>query len=227
MQADGFGWWLKRLGSQLALFDLVRIDHFRGFEAYWEIPGKDKDARNGRWVKAPGRALLDALFKAYHPLPIVAENLGLITEEVEALRLDYQLPGMLVLQFAFDGNPDNPHLPENHQAVDVVYTGTHDNDTSLGWYQQLDDGARQYINDCLEEYKDVMPWSLIRAALASDGQLSIVPLQDFLELGNEHRMNLPGTAAGTNWRWRFSWSQFPDGLAARIRQLNKQYQRLP
>lgn len=224
MQADGFEWWLARLRSQLQLFDLIRIDHFRGFEAFWEIPGNDKDARNGRWVKAPGREFLQACFKAFPGLPLVAENLGLITDEVEALRREFNLPGMLVLQFGFDGNSDNPHLPHFHTALDVIYTGTHDNDTTLGWYAELDSKSRAYITEYFLGATDPMPWVLIKAALASVSKMTIIPLQDFLELDGNHRMNMPGTT-DNNWSWRFDWSQVPPSLSAEIKHVLKLYGR--
>lgn len=217
MQADGFKWWLARLRSQLQLFDLIRIDHFRGFEAFWEIPGQDKDARNGRWVKAPGREFLQACFEAFPDLPLVAENLGVITEEVEALRHEFNLPGMLVLQFGFDGNAHNPHLPHYHTALDVIYTGTHDNDTTLGWYATLDDHSRAYIAEYFCGAADPMPWLLIKAALASVAKMTLIPMQDFLALDGEHRMNMPGTTVN-NWSWRFGWDQVPEGLAGKIKQ---------
>ncbi len=225
MEADGFNWWVARIASQLQMFDLIRIDHFRGFEAFWEIPGQDKDARNGRWVKAPGRALLRKCFDTFHELPLVAENLGLITDEVEALRHEFNLPGMLVLQFAFDGNPRNPHLPHNHLPLDVIYTGTHDNDTSLGWYDSLNEHDLDYVRHYLGPTTETMPWALIRTALVSTGRMALIPMQDFLGLDGQHRMNMPGTTAN-NWVWRFDWNQLPTGLAGNIRQLLQVYDRL-
>lgn len=225
MEADGFQWWLARLRTQLNMFDLIRIDHFRGFEAYWEIPGNSHDARLGRWVKAPGDAFLKACCDAYPDLPLVAENLGVITEEVEALRNRYQLPGMLVLQFAFDGNTSNPHLPHNHTQSDVIYSGTHDNDTTLGWYETLAVNHRQQLVQYCFNSTDNMPWLLIVAAMASVGRMAIIPMQDFLELDGEHRMNMPGTA-DKNWMWTFSWDQVDPTLAERIRQMLSTYNRL-
>ena len=224
MEADGFQWWLARLRSQLNLFDLIRVDHFRGFEAFWEIPGKVKDARQGRWVKAPGKALLAACFKEYHSLPLVAENLGVITDEVEALRQDFSLPGMLVLQFGFDGNAENPHLPHRHSLLDVIYTGTHDNDTTVGWYQSLSQTSRKQIDEYFFHAQDTMPWLLIKAAFASVSRMAIVPMQDLLELSSEHRMNMPGTT-DKNWTWRFSWDQVPENLAVKVHKLLALYGR--
>jgi 4-alpha-glucanotransferase len=225
MQADGFQWWLARLRSQLQLFDLIRIDHFRGFEAFWEIPGNDKDARNGRWVKAPGRELLRACFEAYPNLPLVAENLGVITEDVEALRREFNLPGMLVLQFGFDGNALNPHLPHHHKALDVVYTGTHDNDTTLGWYNSLDARSSAYLSEYFCGASDPMPWLLIKAGLSSVAQMTLIPMQDWLSLDGQHRMNMPGTV-NNNWNWRFCWEQVPETLPHDIRHLVSLYGRV-
>lgn len=215
MQASGFAFWLARMHTQLAMFDLIRIDHFRGFEAYWEIPAEDEHAINGSWVAAPGDALFDRLHEEFDPLPLVAEDLGIITPEVEALRQRYNLPGMKILQFAFGDGPDNPYLPFHHPRNTVVYTGTHDNDTTLGWYRSLDDRTRQHVDDYLGRSKEAMPWPLIRSALASRAWLAVIPMQDLLALDNEHRMNLPGTVEG-NWSWRFSWDQVDADLAQRI-----------
>lgn len=225
MAKDGFQWWLARLRTQLQLFDLIRIDHFRGFEAYWEIPGNSHDARLGKWVKAPGEAFLTACFNAYPGLPLVAENLGVITEEVEALRNQFDLPGMLVLQFAFDGNTNNPHLPHNHTRSDVIYTGTHDNDTTLGWWESINDENRKRVQEYCFHSDEEMPWLLIESALASVGRMAIIPMQDFLELDGRHRMNMPGTT-DKNWVWTFSWDQVEPALADRIRQLLAIYHRL-
>ena len=218
MQQEGFQWWVTRLKTQLQLFDLVRIDHFRGFEAYWEIPADHDTAMNGRWVPAPGDALFEVLRRHFDPLPVVAEDLGLITPEVEALRLRHSFPGMKILQFAFDGGPANPYLPHNHHHLAVVYTGTHDNDTSVGWYNSLSAEAQNHVAEYLHSAGEPMPWSLIRAALASVATLAMIPMQDVLELGSEHRMNIPGKPDG-NWRWRFNWDQVGVDLAARLSHL--------
>lgn len=215
MRGDQFSFWVRRLLSQFELFDLVRIDHFRGFEAYWEIPADEEFAINGKWVESPGDDLFHRLFKAFDDLPLVAEDLGVITPEVEALRDRFGLPGMKILQFAFSGSADNPYLPANHSDNCVVYTGTHDNDTTVGWYSQLDDASRAEVSAVLGEDED-MPWSLIDTAMASTCRLAIIPMQDLLELGNEARMNLPGTVEG-NWQWRFDWDQLPDELVPRLR----------
>lgn len=225
MESTGFSWWLARLRTQLNQFDLIRIDHFRGFEAFWSIPGDSHDARLGQWVKAPGKEFLSACFNAYPELPLVAENLGVITPEVEALRHEFNLPGMLVLQFAFDGNNQNPHLPHFHTALDVIYTGTHDNDTTLGWFENLSDAQKQIAQQYLFSSEEKMPWLLIDAALASVSAMSILPMQDLLELDGEHRMNMPGTT-GNNWCWQFEWQQLPSKLTDNLRNRLYRYARL-
>lgn len=230
MASDDFAWWRARIRSQLQLFDLLRIDHFRGFEAYWEIPASEPTAIAGRWVKAPGDELLQAIFREFPQLPLVAENLGIITPEVEALRERFHLPGMLILQFAFDGSPENPYVPHQHTPLSVVYTGTHDNDTTLGWYNQLDPHTSQRVQEYLgfssrEGGREAMPRPLIRATFASVAKLAIVPMQDLLELGSEHRMNIPGTSSG-NWCWQFEWSQVAEDLSARVHQWLSLYGRI-
>ncbi len=225
MQDDGFAWWLTRLRTQLELYDLVRIDHFRGFEAYWEIPAEEETAINGRWVQAPGEAFFATLHRHFDPLPLIAEDLGVITHEVDALRRKYHLPGMKILQFAFEGGPDNPYLPHRHERNSVVYTGTHDNDTTLGWFDSLSDELRAHVLDYLGAGAErPMPLPLMRAALASVACLAMLPMQDVLELGEGHRMNTPGTTKG-NWTWRFAWDQLPEGLADRLRKLVWMYGR--
>lgn len=224
MRTDGFSWWKQRIAAQLEMFDWVRIDHFRGFEAYWEIPAHEETAMNGRWVKAPGDELFDALHEVFDPLPLVAEDLGIITIEVDALRQKYNLPGMKILQFAFGGDASNPYLPHNQTIDSVVYTGTHDNDTSLGWYQALPQAVQQHVQSYLGMPQEAMPWPMIRSTLASVARLTILPMQDLLELGSEHRMNTPGTSEG-NWRWRFEWSQLDDELAPRLKALMALYGR--
>ena len=224
MQQDGFQWWLTRFKTQMQLFDLVRIDHFRGFEAYWEIPAAHETATGGRWVQAPGDALFEVLRRHFDPLPVVAEDLGLITPEVEALRIRHGFPGMNILQFAFDGGPANPYLPHNHHHLSVVYTGTHDNDTTVGWYDSLPAEARGRVDEYLHAADESMPWPLIRAALSSVAILAVIPMQDVLALGSEHRMNTPGQANG-NWRWRFGWDQVGESLAPRLLRLSAVYGR--
>lgn len=224
MQTDDFSWWIKRLHTQLELFDWVRIDHFRGFESYWEIPAELQTATHGRWVKAPGEALLDRIYETFDTLPLIAENLGTITPEVEALRAKYGLPGMLILQFAFDGGPSNPYLPHHHEANNVVYTGTHDNDTTLAWFESLNREQQNYILDYLGRPQNPMPWPLVQCTLASVARLAMLPMQDLLGLGRNNRMNTPGTQEG-NWRWRFSWDQLSDDRIAHLSRLIRLYDR--
>lgn len=217
MQQSGFTWWLDRFKTQFDLFDWVRIDHFRGFEAYWEIPADSKTALGGHWVKAPGEALLETLFAQHGGgrLPLIAENLGIITPEVEALREQFGIPGMLILQFAFDGGPHNPYLPHNHDSNNVVYTGTHDNDTTVSWFEDLSGEQKSQVYRTLGNPASVMPDVLNQAALASVARLAILPLQDVLGSGKGARMNTPGTTQG-NWAWRFEWSQLTEGLLSRL-----------
>ncbi len=223
LKAHGFEWWTARLATELSRFDIVRVDHFRGFEAYWEIPANAETAVSGRWVKAPGKELFDAFVARFGELPLVAEDLGFITPEVRALRERYGLPGMAILQFAFDGGSTNPYLPHNIACDHVVYTGTHDNDTTLGWFDGLNAKQQQRVREYLSS-DEPMPWLLTRIALMSVAHLAIIPWQDLLGLGHGHRMNTPGTSAG-NWRWSFDWSVIPSDLATRLRGLVEMYGR--
>ena len=214
MERSGFGWWLARMRAQLTRFDVVRIDHFRALESYWEVPAGATTARLGQWRPGRGDALLAALRAQLGAMPLVAEDLGLITDEVRALRDRFELPGMVVLQFAFDGTSDNPHLPQYHRRSSVVYTGTHDNDTTVGWYAGLDARARAVVHGMLGAGPTPpVPEFLIEAAYASNAALAIVPMQDLLGRDSGSRMNTPGTVIG-NWRWRFAWPDVPVALAA-------------
>jgi 4-alpha-glucanotransferase len=224
MEGDGFQWWLARLRTQLNFFDWIRIDHFRAFESFWSIPANARDAREGKWVKAPGQALLRVFSETYPELPLVAENLGLITDEVEHLRHEFFIPGMAVLQFAFDGQPDNFYLPHNQKHSDFVYTGTHDNDTTIGWYQTAAPEVHHQITDYCFNSSERMPWLFIQLALSSVANVCIIPMQDFLELDSEHRMNTPGTSEN-NWIWSFSWDQLPSDLTKKIKDNVKKYNR--
>ncbi len=225
MKADGFAWWKERIRTQLAQFDLLRIDHFRGLEAYWEIPASAKTAVSGRWRLAPGDKLFRALQAEFGNLPLVAEDLGIITPEVETLRDAHDLPGMKVLHFAFGGGADNPYLPHNHVLHSVVYTGTHDNNTTLGWFAELDEQTRAHLFDYLGGGPERMPELLVRAAFASVARLAVLPMQDVLELGGADRMNQPGVAEG-NWRWRFRWEQVGPGVVTHYRHLLELYRRV-
>ncbi len=216
MQANGFSWWLARMRTQSHMFDLLRIDHFRGLESAWEIAEHADTAVEGSWVLAPGDALLKTIKKTFPHLRLIAEDLGVITAEVNALREKYALPGMKILQFAFGGDDSNPYLPHNIHASSVVYTGTHDNDTTLGWALQLDEQTKNHVNSVLGDIPPQMPQALIELALASKANIAIIPLQDILGLDGAHRMNTPGTI-DKNWRWQFSWSQLTQAHIHRIK----------
>lgn len=225
MQSDNFDWWKKRLASQLELYDFLRVDHFRGFDACWSVPSGEQTAINGYWVEVPGRELFSELRSYFGVLPIVAEDLGVITQSVVALRDDYGLPGMKILQFAFDSDAHNPYLPHNHIRNCVVYTGTHDNDTTLGWFEQSPEDVRHRVMSYLGNSREEMPLALVRSALASVAHLTVIPLQDLFSLGSEHRMNTPGTISSDNWRWRFDWDMCPDQLVTYLRELCEIYGR--
>lgn len=208
MAEQGFAWWIERFRRAFQHVDVVRIDHFRGFVAYWEIPAEEETAINGRWVPGPGKAFFEAVSQTLGELPIIAEDLGLITEDVIALRKALGFPGMVVLQFAFAGDSTNPHLPFNHERNSVVYTGTHDNDTTVGWYANLDEEQRHRIRVYTGSDDRDIHWKMIRLAMTSVARWSIYPLQDVLGLGSQARMNFPGRAQG-NWAWRY----LPDALS--------------
>jgi len=217
-EKNDFSWWTGRMKTQLEIFDILRIDHFRGLEAAWEIPANEDTAINGVWVKAPGKALLKAIESELGSIPLVAEDLGIITPEVNELRDEFNLPGMKILQFAFGGDANNPYLPDHYVKNCVVYTGTHDNDTTIGWLEKLNEDEKRYIYDYLGSPSLSLNCALIHAALASVANLAIIPMQDILELGSEHRMNTPGTTKG-NWSWRFEWVQLTQERAARLAHL--------
>lgn len=224
LAARDYEWWIERFRATFELVDIVRLDHFRGFEAYWEIPAGEETAINGRWRLGPGSAFFERLHEAFGKLPIVAEDLGLITPEVIALRQQHELPGMAVLQFAWDGDPRNLYLPHNHERNQVVYTGTHDNDTTAGWWATQDDRSRRQAQRYLGIHGNDIAWDLIRVALMSVGDTTIVPMQDVLSLGSEGRMNQPGRPMG-NWGWRVQAEQLNDVLAARLADLTELYGR--
>ncbi|MGB5833437.1 MAG: 4-alpha-glucanotransferase [Thiohalocapsa sp.] len=224
LAANDYRFWIERVRTQFALFDVIRIDHFRGFEAFWEIPGDAATAINGNWVQAGGDALFERLEREFGRLPLVAEDLGVITDKVTALRRKYRMPGMKILQFAFGGDPHNPYLPYRHSRDAVVYTGTHDNDTTLGWYQSLEDDERGRVDDYLGHSRESMPWPLIRCAFGSRANLAVVPMQDLLALDGAHRMNVPGVTSG-NWRWRFDWDQVDAELTLHLTHLVELYAR--
>lgn len=224
MAKDGYTWWIERMRATLSLVDIVRIDHFRGFEKYWEIPGTDKTARNGRWMPGPGSAVFEAIKNALGDVPIVAEDLGVITPEVRALRERLGFPGMKVLQFAFSGeHGENEYLPHNYPRNCVVYTGTHDNDTTVGWFKKRGPEQRLALKYIGSDGKQIN-WDFIRLALMSVADMAIIPLQDVLGLGSEARMNRPARSRG-NWAWRFTWDMLTDDIKNRLRELTTIYGR--
>ena len=225
MAETGYAWWVARLRRAFAQVDLIRLDHFRGFAAGWHIPAGDKTAANGRWVPGPGADLFDRLVGEFGQLPLIAEDLGLITPDVHALRERYGLPGMRVVQFAL-GGPDNPYWPHNYESNTVAYTGTHDNDTSAGWYAKLNDHDRRTVAAYLGRDVWSPAWDLIRLAWSSVAVLAVAPLQDVLELGTEGRMNVPGVADG-NWRWRVRPEQFPHRVTERLAEMTTLFNRRP
>jgi len=238
MREDGFKWWVERARAMLSLVDVIRIDHFRGFAAYWEIPGGDPTAERGSWVFAPGRELFQAIKASLGELPIIAEDLGFITPDVIELRDEFGFPGMRILQFGFSTDSTNKDLPHNYVRNTVVYTGTHDNDTAVGWYGSEPAGGASVRSSeqvererrrCLE-YLDSdgteINWDFIRAIYASAGDTALVPLQDVLGLGSEARMNTPATMSG-NWSWRFREGELNESLSARLRHLADTYGRYP
>jgi 4-alpha-glucanotransferase len=215
MKKDRYAWWIKRFQASFDLVDILRIDHFRGFVGYWEIPATEKTAVKGRWVKGPRESLFDAVEKKLGVLPIIAEDLGLITPDVITLRDRYMFPGMKVLHFAFSDGPDNSFLPHHYHENSVVYTGTHDNDTTVGWFKNATPQERSFLTKYVKTDGREIHWDLIRLAMQSVAAMSIFPLQDILGLESGDRMNLPGTTKG-NWEWRFSWDQVNPTHAARL-----------
>ena len=218
----GYRWWTERFRRTFELFDVARIDHFRAFVAYWSVSADARDARGGRWRRGPGRAVFDAASRELGPLPLIAENLGVITEPVERLRRDLGLPGMVVLQFAFDpDDPHGPHRPENHTEDSVVYTGTHDSDTLRGWWDSLEAPRRAEAERALQQAgasRSEPEWGLIDLAWTSRARLAMLQVQDVLGLGSEARMNLPGTK-GSSWRWRMEPGALDESHAARLWEL--------
>jgi 4-alpha-glucanotransferase len=238
MRAEGFGWWKERVTFSLRLFDALRLDHFRGFAAYWEVPATDETAEHGRWVEAPGRELFRALRDATGGrLLIFAEDLGTITPDVHALRDEFGFPGMRVLQFAFGGDPEDTHLPHNYTPNSVAYTGTHDNDTVVGWFRSRSAATagteeattltreRDFCLQYLRTDGAEIHWDFISAAFSSVAATAIVPLQDLLGLDSDARMNTPASAEG-NWAWRFPSGALTEELSTRLKETTRIYGRL-
>ncbi|MEA2597006.1 MAG: 4-alpha-glucanotransferase [Thermomicrobiales bacterium] len=224
LEATGYRWWIDRVRGLLSVVDVIRIDHFRGFAAAWTVPAGAPTAESGRWERGPGRKVFDAIVNAIGQVPIIVEDLGLITDDVDQLRNDLGLPGMKVLQFAFDDDPENEYLPHNYEPNCVVYTGTHDNQTTIGWFQGLDGRTRRQVQTYLGRDGSDISWDFIRAALGSVADLAVLSLQDVMRLGDEARMNTPGRPMG-NWGWRFLPHQLHPGVAAGLGELTTVYGR--
>lgn len=226
LQEQHFQWWVQRFRAMLEYVDLIRVDHFRGFQAYWQVQQGQTTAINGEWVEAPGAELFETLEQELGRLPILAEDLGMITPEVEMLRDQFEFPGMKVLQFAFGSGPGNPHLPFNYPRNCLVYTGTHDNNTTVGWFEELSAAEREQVKDYLGCFSEAgIHWDLIRHALSSVANQAIMPLQDVLGLGTAARMNFPGTPEG-NWTWRYPVGVLTEELADRLKHLTRLYGRV-
>jgi len=218
LEKDGFSWWIERFDQMFNLFDAIRVDHFRGFEAYWEVPAEEKTAVRGNWVKGPGSKLFKTIHKELGELPIIAEDLGFVTPEVRELRDYFQFPGMKILQFAFESDSSNEFLPHNYDQNCVVYTGTHDNDTTIGWFNSAPEVEKHRAREYTRSDGSQMNWEFIRLGMLSVADQAIFPLQDYMNLGSEYRMNTPGTV-GNNWQWRFTQQMLDEVDTARIRNL--------
>jgi 4-alpha-glucanotransferase len=238
MAKDGYAWWVERFRGALELFDHIRVDHFRGFEAYWEVPGDAKVATHGRWAPGPGAELFRKVEQRLGKMPIIAEDLGVITAEVEALRDELEFPGMRVLQFAFGDDPkSHDYLPHSYIHNCVCYTGTHDNDTTVGWFHSGEGEATTRSREAIEAEQAFtlkylnsdgreIHWDLIRLALSSVAEMALFPMQDLLGLGSEARMNTPGTPSG-NWTWRFRWEMLDPRIEQRLTDLTALFDRKP
>lgn len=223
---ERYDWWARRLGSVLSMVDLVRLDHFRGFAAAWHIPYGSENAIHGQWIESPGQDLFMTLKDRFLELPIIAEDLGVITPDVESLRDTFKLPGMKILQFAFSGDPEDSFLPHHYPVNCFAYTGSHDNDTARGWFEHASPKSRQFCLDYLAATEDTVAQAMIREVWRSAARFTIAPMQDFLNLGSESRMNLPGSPAG-NWSWRMPPTALTDELRDQIYKYNFLYSRLP
>lgn len=224
MQEDEFSWWKQRFGHSLKMFDLIRVDHFRGFAGYWAVPFNEETAVNGSWQSALGMELFSVLNATYGNMPIVAEDLGVITEDVIELKNKFGFPGMKILQFAFGGGDDNPYLPHNYEANCAAYTGTHDNDTTLGWFNKISKEEQKQVCEYLNCEENEICKAMIQSIWKSRANIAVAPMQDWLELGSEARMNTPGKAAG-NWQWRMKADQFNAILIARMKELTAEFYR--
>ncbi len=221
---ENFAWWISRFDFAFKMYDLVRIDHFRGFSSFWSIDANEETAINGEWVEAPGYELFNIVSKKFGDLPIIAEDLGIITPEVELLRDNFNFMGMKILQFAFGSAEDNKYLPRNYIQNCAVFTGTHDNNTSLGWFKNCSTDEREYILNYINCEDGNIVWSLIRLAWSSNAKIAIAPMQDFLQLDESARMNTPSTISG-NWQWKMISDDIYEKLILKIRKLNEVYWR--
>lgn len=226
IQKDGFSWWIERFKQMFDLFDAIRVDHFRGFDEYWEIKASEETAINGEWVKAPGVELFTTIKEKLGSLPIIAEDLGLMTQGVEDLRDQFNFPGMKILQFAFDADSANSFLPHNYSQNCVTYTGTHDNDTTIGWYKSAPDVEQHRAREYTRSDGQEIQWELIRLGMFSVADQAIFPLQDFMNLDSPHRMNTPGTV-GDNWNWRYTPDMLENVDKQRIKKMAEMSNRLP
>lgn len=224
LKETGYDWWIDRFETTLDLVDIVRLDHFRGFAAYWAVPYGEKTAVRGKWKEGPGKDFFRKVKDDLKELPIIAEDLGVITDEVEELRDYFNFPGMNVLQFGFNSQEDNDHLPHNYTKNSVVYTGTHDNNTVLGWYNNADEEAKEYAKEYLKASEDNICWDFLQVAWASVSKIAIAPLQDILSLNSEARMNTPGTTKG-NWQWRYRKEMLDINLSKKLKRLTEIYHR--
>ena len=226
IKKDGFSWWLERFKQMFDLFDAIRVDHFRGFDEYWEVKASEQTAINGEWVKAPGVELFTTIKEKLGSLPIIAEDLGLMTQGVEDLRDQFNFPGMKILQFAFDSDSTNSFLPHNYPQNCVTYTGTHDNDTTIGWYTSAPGVEQHRAREYTRSDGSNIQWELIRLGMFSVADQAIFPLQDFMNLDSKHRMNTPGTV-GDNWMWRYTPDMLQNVDKQRIRKMAEMSNRLP
>ena len=229
MEENNFEWWIQRFSKMLDMVDIIRIDHFRGFEAYYSIPGDAETAINGEWLKAPGEKLFNTINEKLGALPIIAEDLGIITKEVEELRDKFNFPGIKILQFAFGEDSEKKFLPHNHPVNCVVHTGSHDNDTTRGFFEKEKNegsGIYEWAQEYMNYYGDDMCFACIKEAYKSVAAMVVIPMQDILNLGTEARMNFPGKPGG-NWTWRFTWEQIPSELPQTYKRLTEIYDRPP
>lgn len=226
IQKDNFSWWVERFRQMFELYDAIRVDHFRGFDEYWEVSAEEKTAINGQWIKAPGKALFNTIKDELGELPIIAEDLGVMTPAVEELRDTFNFPGMKILQFAFDSDAKNDFLPHNYPQNCVVYTGTHDNDTTIGWYESAPEVEKHRLREYVKTDGSEVQWDLIRLGMLSVADQAIFPLQDYMNLDAVHRMNIPGTV-GNNWLWRYTPEMLQNVDQGRIRKLSEMGNRLP